>query len=169
MDIRQIRLLSAITVLGCLSQTLPANETAKVGLPIPRFSTLLPGSKIPDTTGKVVLVDFWASWCGPCKKSFPCLNELQSKYRSKGLVVIGISVDDSAADYQKFASKMKASFSLAHDSSHKAAAAFNPPTMPTSYIIDRKGIIRYIHKGFKGAKTRTKYIAEIEALLARSR
>ena len=161
--------LFALVVFNCLNHVIEAKETASVGKSAPELSQLLPGSKIPKTSGKVVLVDFWASWCTPCKKSFPCLNELQRKYGSKGLVVVGISVDENAGDFRKFAKRMKATFSLAHDSSHKAAAAFSPPAMPTSYIIDRKGVVRHIHKGFKGAKTKAKYIAEIESLLAENR
>ncbi|MEZ5327182.1 MAG: TlpA disulfide reductase family protein [Verrucomicrobiales bacterium] len=158
-------LLSICLALACLC-SISAADTVAVGQPMPKISKLIPGAKVPNTSGKVVLVDFWASWCGPCKKSFPVLNDLQNKYGSKGLVVIGVSVDENADDFNKFATKNKAAFSLVHDAAHKAAAAFSPPTMPTSYIIDRKGVVRHIHKGFKGSKTAAEYVAEIEALLA---
>ncbi|MCB1133168.1 MAG: redoxin family protein, partial [Verrucomicrobiae bacterium] len=114
---------------------------------------------------EIVLVDFWASWCGPCKASFPALNRLQKKYGPKGLVIVGVGVDDDAAKYQAFAKKMSASFPLAHDSAHKAAAKFNPQSMPSSYLIDRKGVIRYVHTGFHPKKTEKEYSTEIEALL----
>jgi len=149
----------------CLSVSLAAVEP-KVGVPLPVLSGLLPGAALPKTTGKVTLVDFWASWCAPCKASFVTLSRLHQKYASKGLVIIGIGVDDEETDFQGFASKNKAPFTLIHDSQHKAADFFNPPTMPSSYLVDRKGVIRYIHKGFKGAKTEAEYIAEIEVLLA---
>jgi thiol-disulfide isomerase/thioredoxin len=139
------------------------------GQPLPKFSSLLSGAKIPDTAGKVVLVDFWASWCGPCKLSFPTLNKLHQTYASKGLVVIGIGVDDDAAKFQSFANKMKASFCLVHDSQKKAAAHFGPSSMPTSYLVDRKGVIRHTHTGFHGAKTEAQYIREVEALLAENK
>ena len=155
-----------ILLLACSTALLPAADSAKAGQAMPKLSKLLPGASIPNTSGKVVLVDFWASWCGPCKASFPCLNRLQAKYGPKGLVVIGIGVDDDAAKHQAFATKMKASFTLVHDSSHKAAGFFSPPSMPTSYLVDRKGVIRHVHNGFKGAKTEAEYVAEIEALLA---
>ncbi|MDB6133941.1 MAG: Redoxin domain protein [Verrucomicrobiales bacterium] len=159
-------ILTALLLFSCLPQSLVAAEGVAVGQPIPKLAPLLPGAKIPDTAGKVVLVDFWASWCAPCKASFPCLNRLQAKYAAKGLVIIGIGVDDEAADFTKFATAMDAAFPLVHDSAHKSAAAFSPGTMPSSYLIDRKGVVRHIHNGFKGAKTEKEYIAEIEALLA---
>ena len=161
--------LIAILLLACCAPALPAGETVKIGQPLPKLAPLLPGEKIPDTAGKVVLVDFWASWCAPCKASFPALNRLQSQYAAKGLVIIGIGVDDSAADFKKFSTTMGASFPLVHDTTHSAAGAFNPGTMPTSYLIDRKGVVRHVHSGFKGAKTEKEYTKEIEALLAESR
>lgn len=136
-----------------------------VGQALPSLSTLLPGASIPRTKGKVVLVDFWASWCGPCKASFPSFTRLHNKYASKGLVIIAIGVDEDVNKFKSFAAKNRAPFLLAHDSSHKAAAFFNPPTMPSSYLVDRKGVIRHIHKGFKGKKTEALYEKEIIALL----
>ncbi len=153
-------------ILALVAPVLSAADAVKVGQPMPQLSQLLPSTPLPSTSGKVVLVDFWASWCGPCVKSFPSLNKLQTKYTSKGLVIIGIGVDDDAAKYKAFAEKMKASFSVVHDVSHKAAGAFNPSTMPSSYLVDRKGVIRHIHTGFNGAKTEAEYITEIETLLA---
>ena len=137
-----------------------------VGQPLPKLGSLLPGAKIPATSGKVVLVDFWASWCVPCEASFACMNRLQSSYSAKGLVIIGISVDEEKAGFDAFVAKQKPSFTVVHDSAHKAAESFSPPGMPTSYLVDRKGNIRYIHKGFKGASTEKDYTKEIEALLA---
>ena len=163
------KLVSSLFFLTCIGAALSTAATVEVGRPMPKLSNLVPGAKVPNTSGKIILIDFWASWCGPCRKSFPILNELHQKYGPRGLVIIGISVDEKEADYRKFVSKMKASFPLIHDSAHKAAAAFNLPAMPMSYIIDRKGIVRHIHKGFSGAKTRAKYITEIEALLAKER
>ncbi len=151
--------------LACSAPFLSAAEGAKAGQQMTQLAKLLPGASLPNTSGKVVLVDFWASWCGPCKESFPALNRLQAKYASKGLVIIGIGVDDDAARYKSFASKMGATFSLAHDAGHQAAGFFNPPSMPSSYLVDRKGVIRYVHTGFRGAKTEAEYVAEIEALL----
>ena len=158
---------STLTLLiTCFTLSVAYAAEPKVGASLPALSGLLPGASLPKTSGKVVLVDFWASWCAPCKASFVTLSRLNQKYASKGLVIIGVGVDDEAADFQGFAAKNKAGFTLVHDSQHKAADFFNPPTMPSSYLVDRKGVIRHIHKGFKAGKTEAQYIAEIEALLA---
>lgn len=161
-----MKTIIAAIALVCSAASVTAAESAKVGQTIPKLSQLIPDASVPNTAGKVVLVDFWASWCGPCKASFPALNRLHDKYASKGLVIIGVGVDDEAAKYKAFAGKMGAKFPLVHDSAHKAAGFFNPPSMPSSYITDRKGVIRHVHTGFRGAKTEAEYVAEIEALLA---
>ncbi len=164
-----MKYLACLLALIVSVPLLPAAESLKPGQPLPRLAPLLPGAKLPSTQGKVVLLDFWASWCVPCKASFPALNRLQSAYASKGLVILAVGVDDDPADYQKFVSVMKPSFPVAHDATHQTAATFNPSTMPTSYLIDRKGVIRHVHNGYKGAKTEKEYVAEIEALLAETR
>ncbi|MCP5535676.1 MAG: TlpA family protein disulfide reductase [Akkermansiaceae bacterium] len=155
------------TVVTCSLLMHSMAKEPSVGQALPSLSQLLPGSSVPKTKGKVVLVDFWASWCAPCKASFPCFTRLHNKYASKGLVIIAIGVDEDVRKYKAFAAKNKAPFLLAHDSSHKAAAFFNPPTMPSSYLVDRKGVIRHIHKGFKGKKTEALYEKEIIALLGK--
>lgn len=156
-------------LLACSLPLSSASAAVQEGQPLPKLSSLVPGAKLPNTTGKVVLVDFWASWCGPCALSFPALNQLHQRYESKGLVVIGIGVDDDPAKFKSFAEKRKASFRLVHDSEKKAVAHFGPSSMPTSYLVDRKGVIRHIHKGFHGAKTEAQLIREVDALLAENK
>jgi thiol-disulfide isomerase/thioredoxin len=141
-------------------------EDPTAGSPLPELQSLLPGARLPDTAGKVVLVDFWASWCEPCRASFPALQRLHQKYAARGLVVVGIGVDEEADAFQAFAKRQRVGFSLVHDAGQKAVARFNPATMPTSYLVDRKGKIRHVHRGFQAGGTEAEYVREIEALLA---
>lgn len=158
---KKLLLAAVIAFTPAVIQAAPA-----VGTPLPKLADLLPGAKVPATAGKVVLVDFWASWCVPCEASFAALNRLHTTYAAKGLVIVGVSVDEDDAGFKAFVAKHKPAFSIAHDSKHKAADFFSPPGMPSSYLVDRKGVIRYLHKGFKKS-TEAEYTKEIEELLAK--
>ena len=138
----------------------------KVGDPFPDLQQFGLTGEIPkELRGKVVLVDFWASWCVPCKQSFPVLNELSSKYGNRGFVVIGISVDESKTAMQKFLKSTPAEFSILHDAKQKLVQQVNVASMPTSFILDTTGKVRFIHDGFHGKKTQDEYVREIESLL----
>lgn len=122
---------------------------------------------VPDLKGKVVLVDFWASWCPPCKASFPVLEELQKKYGPQGFVVLAISVDEKKADMDGFLKSRKppVSFATVRDAQQKLVAAVSVETMPTSFMLGADGKVRSVHSGFHGDKTRKQYASEIEELL----
>jgi cytochrome c biogenesis protein CcmG, thiol:disulfide interchange protein DsbE len=100
--------------------------------------------------GKVVLVDFWGTFCGPCKKSFPKLQSLYGKYADSGLSIVGISEDEAEdkGKIAKFASTYGAKFTLAWDEDKSIAQAYKPDTMPSSFIVDRKGVVRFAHIGY---------------------
>jgi cytochrome c biogenesis protein CcmG/thiol:disulfide interchange protein DsbE len=101
--------------------------------------------------GKVVLLDFWASWCGPCRQSFPWMNDLQRRYGSD-LVVLAINVDQDRALAEQFLKATPAAFRIEYDPEGKLATQFDVTSMPTSFVIDRKGQVREQHKGFRAAQ-----------------
>jgi len=121
---------------------------------------------LPETAGRVVLVDFWASWCGPCKVSFPALARLHSEFGGRGLVVVGVSVDEKEAAYSAFVKKMQPPFAVVRDQEQKLVRAVKVPTMPTSYLIGRNGRVRFVHSGFHGSASEDELRRNIEALLA---
>ena len=124
--------------------------------------------KLPDSLqGKVVLVDFWASWCGPCRDSFPAMNELHKKYADRGLVIIAINVDEKRADMDVFLKAHPASFTVVRDASQKLVDLAGIGTMPSSFLLDRTGRVRHVHIGYQGEPTRKEYVKEIESLLAK--
>ncbi|MGD0530570.1 MAG: TlpA disulfide reductase family protein [Polyangiaceae bacterium] len=126
-----------------------------VGNPAPDFNVkaVAGGSgtvSLKSLRGKVVLVDFWGTFCEPCKKSFPKLQDLNTKYSTSGLRIVGISEDESD-DKDKipgFAQSYGAKFTLGWDEDKSIAKSYKPDTMPSSYIIDKKGVVRYAHVGF---------------------
>ena len=94
-------------------------------------------------------VDFWASWCAPCKQSFPWMNDMQAKYGPKGLTIVGINVDKKREDADKFLTGTPAKFTVGFDSTGKVAEAYQPKGMPTSYLIGADGVVRAVHVGFR--------------------
>jgi cytochrome c biogenesis protein CcmG, thiol:disulfide interchange protein DsbE len=98
--------------------------------------------------GKVVLVDFWATWCEPCKKSFPKLEELRVKYEPSGFMIAAVSEDDEGNGIPGFGTTHGAKFHLLWDKDKSVAAKWKPPTMPSSFVVDKKGVVRFVHLGY---------------------
>ena len=99
--------------------------------------------------GQVVYVDFWASWCVPCKHSFPWMNDIQKRYGNKGFKVIAINLDEDRKDAKTFLNMHPADFTIAYDPEGVAAEAYRVKVMPTAYLIDQQGNLVKSHKGFK--------------------
>jgi thiol-disulfide isomerase/thioredoxin len=114
--------------------------------------------------GKVVLLDFWASWCEPCRHSFPWLNAMQAKYADRGLVIIGVNVDREHADAERFLREVPAAFRIVYDPAGALASRYDVPGMPSSYVIGPNGDIVGRHIGFRNA-ARAEREAELQKLL----
>jgi thiol-disulfide isomerase/thioredoxin len=155
-----------LALLGAALAFVPAlRAQIKVGDPFPSLQSAdLDGAK-PDTAGKVLLVDFWASWCTPCKASFPAYGRIYGDYSPRGLALVAVSVDKVAGDYAAFLKKMAPPFATARDVGQKLVRLVQVPAMPTSYLIGRDGRVRYIHEGFHSAGTEGELRKEIEELL----
>jgi len=128
-----------------------------IGSQAPDFE--LPGAKgtvkLSSAAGSVVYLDFWASWCGPCRQSFPWMNSMQEKYRAQGLQVIGVNLDAKNEDVQKFLSQLPAKFTVAFDSKGTIPKVYGVKGMPTSFLIGRDGKIILEHAGFKESDRET--------------
>ncbi len=114
--------------------------------------------------GKVVYLDFWASWCKPCQRSFPWMNSLLNKYPSEAFTIVTINLDAESEAMHHFLGKVKADFDIYHDPSGQIAEQFKIEGMPTSYLIDASGKVVKKHIGFY-TKQVGKYEREIEELL----
>jgi thiol-disulfide isomerase/thioredoxin len=147
----------------------PSAFALEAGAPLPGIS--VPRLEEPATTlsfaslkGSVVYVDFWASWCVPCRLSMPALDALYQQNRARGFAVVGVNKDVSAADARRFLAKVPVTFTLVSDAQDAAAKAFDVKAMPSGYLVDRKGIVRKVHRGFT-AETAEVLTRDIETLL----
>lgn len=123
-----------------------------------------PNSQFEDYKGQWLYVDFWASWCGPCKRSFPYMNELQAKYKAANFKIMAISLDAEKSDALSFLAKQSTSFDVFHDPEGKFASYFELPGMPTSYLVDPTGKVVATHVGFN-TKTKDKVNKQLQAVL----
>jgi thiol-disulfide isomerase/thioredoxin len=136
------------------------------GAPAPQFDLQgLDGAvKLAKLQGKVVYVDFWASWCGPCRQSFPWMNEMQAKYGARGLQIVGINVDANSADARQFLAATPARFAIGFDPQGATPRSYGIKGMPSSVLIAPDGKVLLEHSGFRDAD-RTELESKIQSAL----
>ena len=158
-----------LLLLGCEVGPLTgvaAEARLKVGDAFPDLSKYsLEGTLPGSLTGKVIVVDFWASWCGRCKGSFELLEQLHQRLTARGLVILSINVDESRAAMEAFLKEHPVSFPVLRDKTKALVRAINIPSMPTFLVVDKEGRVRSIHGSFPTPEARTKCLDEIEELL----
>jgi len=123
-----------------------------------------PITDLQELHGEVIYVDFWASWCPPCVRSFPFMNQLEHEFKDQGLHIIGVNLDEKVTDAETFLDKYPVDFDIALDPNKQCVSDFGVMAMPTSYLIDRKGVIRHVHQGFRAGEAEKLRLA-IEYLL----
>ena len=152
MGARTTRVLRMALVLAAALEASSAFALDK-GAAAPAFD--LPGKdgavQLAKYQGKVVYVDFWASWCGPCRQSFPWMNEMQAKYGARGLQVVGVNLDAKTDDARRFLAETPARFAIAFDPAGATPRAYGIKGMPSSVLIGPDGKVLYEHAGFKEA------------------
>lgn len=147
---RRAALLAATLVAVC---NVSSGEESTAGLDLDRYR------------GKVVVVDFWASWCKPCRESIPWLNEMRARYAEQGLVVVGVNVDAKPGDAARFLREVPVDFETVYDPSGQLAERYHLAGMPASFVFDRAGQLAEQHLGFRDAD-RARYEAALQKLLA---
>ena len=143
--------LRRLLLFAALLGTTPAALAVEAGETAPAFA--LPTAKgetvaLDKLKGQVVYVDFWASWCGPCKRSFPWMNDLQQRYGGKGLAIVAVNVDKRREDADKFLAQTPAQFTIVFDPAGGTPTQFAVKGMPSSYLIDGKGNVIAVEQGF---------------------
>ena len=149
----------AVAATSLLAGT--ATALASAPSPVPAWPVL------QSLQGKVVLVDFWASWCAPCRRSFPWMNEMQQRHAARGLVVLAVNVDRERSLADEFLREVPVAFRLEYDPSGALAEQFHVQAMPTSFLIDRRGALRVRHAGFREAQRADREL-QIQQLLEES-
>ena len=148
MKIPMIRI--AFTVFVLCSFIGPTNAYSQAA---PTFS--LPGQNanidLKQYRGKIVLLDFWASWCDPCKQSFSWMNKMQERYGKDGFQIVAINLDESSEDAEYFLKKFPVQFDIAYDPKGRTADAYRLSVMPSSFLLNEKGQVIYKHRGFNAA------------------
>jgi thiol-disulfide isomerase/thioredoxin len=157
---------AALLVLPGLAGTSPTAVLAN-GAAAPTFQLdSMAGKKVNlnDFRGKVVLLNFWASWCGPCRKEMPILEQLHKQYQAKGVTLVGVNVEPSSDDAVKWLKGTPVSFPILFDRDSSVSKLYQVQGMPNTVILDRKGKVRFIHRGYKPGEE-NEYLDQIRALV----
>jgi peroxiredoxin len=145
---------AAVRLALCTSLAVIASTASPALAPAaaaPDFTLNVMGGQnlhLKDQRGRVVMVNFWATWCGPCRQEMPQLNRLFEKYRASGFVLLGVNVDDDSSKAKEVASKLGVTFPVLLDTDKTVSKLYDLSTMPSTVIIDRDGKVRYMHRGY---------------------
>ncbi|WP_347989384.1 TlpA disulfide reductase family protein [Methylomonas sp. AM2-LC] len=163
----KLSVLMSAVLIGLISSLVEASEDINRAAPNCALSSLDVSERydLQRFKGKVVYVDFWASWCGPCVQSFPYMNTLDKELKEKGLQVLGVNLDENSEDAKQFVSQTPPEFMVAADDNGACAKEFGVKAMPSTFLVDRKGVIREIHYGFRPGEAK-EFRSKVEQLLA---
>jgi peroxiredoxin len=141
-------ILTAVALMLIAAQAQAISESA----PAPDF-TLKSNSgkniKLSELRGQVVMINFWASWCGPCRQEMPLLNQLYQRYEPMGFTLLGVNVEEDSAAADKVLKEIPVDFPVLYDNRNQVSDTYQVRAMPSTILIDRDGKVRYLHKGYK--------------------
>jgi len=140
-SVAAIILIAATTVTAGIEQSAAPDFTLK--------SIEGENLKLSEYRGEVVLINFWASWCGPCLQEMPILSELHDKYKALGFTVLGVNVEEDSGKARKLLLELPVSFPVVLDNESVVSKQYNVVAMPSTVLVDRNGNMRYLHKGYK--------------------
>lgn len=160
--------VAALSIAGALlAFGFTAEAKVGKGQHAPGFSlTALDGGKVSLSSfgGDVVVVDFWAQWCEPCKHELPELDRLQKQYASKNVEILTVNIDKQRDNAERLVKILGLSLKVLLDPAGSVAATYDLPKMPSSYVIDKKGVVRYVHEGFDGSGDISRFKKELDEL-----
>lgn len=165
---RTTRCLAGVALVAGIATTVISVHAVEVNSEAPDFTLeTLAGSnlRLQEHRGEVVLINFWASWCGPCRQEMPILDRLHKRYAEAGFSVLGVNVEGKRKPAEKVAKKAKVTFPVLIDAGQKVSEMYELEAMPTTVVVDRNGQVRYIHRGYKPGDE-AKYIDVVKQLIS---
>jgi len=147
-----------------LSASAASIAPGAVAPPFQLHSSASTDVSLADLKGQVVLINFWASWCGPCRQEMPVLEQLYKKYKAAGFTLIGVNVEPKSGDAEGFLKSTPVSFPILFDTDSKVSKLYEVSGMPSTVILDRSGKVRYIHHGYKPGEE-SEYLDQIRTLV----
>ena len=157
-------------VLGVLFTAFTATTLASSGLtgqPAPDFalkSSTGENLRLSEYRGDVVMINFWATWCGPCRQEMPLLDDLYARYERVGFTLLGVNIDDDSRRAMQMIDELGVNFPVLFDASKNVSKLYDVQAMPVTVLVDREGTVRHIHHGYKPGYE-DKYLTEIRSLL----
>jgi thiol-disulfide isomerase/thioredoxin len=140
-------------LLACACSLLAFSASADiVGQPAPDFalrSMKGPSVRLSEHLGEVVIINFWATWCGPCRQEMPLLDELYAKYQRAGLIMLSVNIDEKLDPAIEMAQTLKVSYPVLFDTRKEVSRAYDVSAMPVTVLVDRAGVVRYVSEGYK--------------------
>lgn len=120
--------------------------------------------RLSELRGEVVMINFWASWCGPCRQEMPILSELYDKYKAMGFTVLGVNVEENSSAAKQLLQEVPVSFPVLFDNDSTVSRQYDVVAMPSTVLVDRDGKVRYLHKGYKPGMENT-YVEQVRSLI----
>ncbi len=157
---RSVRLITATLLAGWIG-TAAADQAA------PNFTLVARDGRsvsLADLKGQVVMINFWATWCGPCRQEMPLLDEMYQRYNRLGFTLLGINVEDNPKGTEAYLAETPVSFPILFDPDHKVSKLYDVIAMPSTVLVDRNGSVRYVHAGYQPGDENT-YLNHIRALI----
>jgi peroxiredoxin len=165
--LRRVLLTGAALALGAAGVAAANTATVIVGSEAPDFalrSAAGANLRLSEYRGQVVMINFWATWCGPCRQEMPKLDEIFARYEAAGFTLLGVNIDEDSARAQRLADELGVSFPLLFDDEQSVSRRYDVQAMPMTVMVDRSGTVRSVHYGYRPGMEQ-RYLDEVRALL----
>lgn len=165
--LRRLLLIGAALALALPGSTLANSTTVRAGVEAPDFalrSSSGQNLRLSEYRGQVVMINFWATWCGPCRQEMPKLDEIFARYEPAGFALLGVNIDEDSAQAQRLADELGVTFPLLFDDEQSVSRLYDVQAMPMTVMVDRDGEVRSVHYGYRPGMEQ-RYLDEVRALL----